>query len=94
MNAPLSDDDIDRLARKRAKAKLGWYVHLLVFLVVNGVWFFASTQGLSRRPWAWYPALGWGLALVLHGVSVFLLGSGSAWRERMIERERDRLRHR
>ena len=33
----------------------------------------------------------WGLGLVLHGVSVFLLGSGSGLRERMVQREREAL---
>jgi hypothetical protein len=38
-----------------------------------------------------FPVLGWGVGLVLHGVSVFLLGAGSPWRERMVQRERERL---
>jgi hypothetical protein len=29
------DDRIERLARKRAGAKLGWYIHALVYLCVN-----------------------------------------------------------
>ena len=41
-----------------------------------------------------YPLLGWGLGLVLHGVSVFLLGTGSGLRERMVQREREALQRR
>jgi hypothetical protein len=33
-----------------------------------------------------FPLLGWGLGLALHGVSVFMLGSGSGLRERWSRR--------
>ena len=92
MTTPLSENDIDRLARRRAGAKLGWYAHAGVYLVVNLVLFAMSQDGLGQRRWSIYPMLGWGLGLVLHGVAVFLLGSGSGLRERMIEKERERLR--
>lgn len=93
MNTSLSDDDIDRLARRRAGAKLGWYAHAAVYLVVNLFLFALSEYGLGQRRWSIYPMIGWGLGLLLHGVAVFLLGSGSGLRERMIEKERERLRH-
>ncbi len=92
MNTPLSNDDIDRLARRRAGAKLGWYTHAAVYLVVNLFLFALSEYGLGQRRWSIYPMLGWGLGLVLHGVAVFLLGSGAGLRERMVEKERERLR--
>ncbi|HXE23082.1 MAG TPA: 2TM domain-containing protein, partial [Rhodoferax sp.] len=44
--------------------------------------------------WAIYPALGWGLGLALHGISVFALGNGSDLRERMIQKEREHLQRR
>ena len=87
----IPDDDIDRLARKRAGAKLGWYLHTLVYVLVNLVLFAMSRHGWGQRPWSVFPLLGWGLGLALHGVSVFLLGTGSGLRERMVQRERERL---
>ena len=91
MVRPLTPEDIDRIARKRAGAKLGWYVHATVYLVVNAAMVLASLYGLRQRPWTIYPALGWGLGLTLHGIAVFLLGSGSGLRERMVHKERERL---
>ena len=91
MPNPLPDEEIDRLARKRAGAKLGWYVHATVYVLVNAVLFLIASQGVGHRQWTIYPALGWGLGLVLHGVSVFVLGSGSGLRDRMVQQERDRL---
>jgi len=92
MNIPLSNDDIDRLARRRAGAKLGWYAHAAVYLIVNLFLFALSEYALGERRWSIYPMLGWGLGLALHGVAVFVLGSGSALREQMIDKERERLR--
>jgi multisubunit Na+/H+ antiporter MnhC subunit len=86
-----SPDDLERLAQRRASAKMGWFIHLAVYLLVNAGLFILSTQfGMHR--WSIFPAAGWGLGVLLHGVSVFVLGSGSGLRERLVERERERLR--
>ena len=87
----ITDDPIESQARSRAGAKLGWYFHAVVYLVVNlGLWL-TSSLGWGSRPWSPAPLLGWGLGLALHGAAVFWLGSGSALRERMVQRERERL---
>ena len=91
MPTPLSPEELDTLARRRANAKLGWYLHAVAFVLVNLVIFAMSRYAFGSRPWSVYPLLGWGLGLVLHGVSVFLLGSGDGLRERMVQREREAL---
>lgn len=91
MKTPLTPEEIDQLARKRAGAKLGWYTHACVYVVVNLVLFAMSRYGFGNRPWSIFPLLGWGLGLTLHGVSVFVLGRGSDLRERMVQKERERL---
>jgi hypothetical protein len=91
MTQPLTTEEIDRLARKRAGAKLGWYIHACVYVLVNLVIFAMSRYAFGDRPWSIVPLLGWGLGLVLHGVSVFVLGSGGGLRERMVQKERERL---
>ncbi|MCZ2495826.1 hypothetical protein GN316_03560 [Xylophilus sp. Kf1] len=92
MPTPLSDDAIDRQARRRAGAKLGWYTHAAVYLVVNLLLWVLARHGAGAAHWNLYPAAGWGLGLALHFLSVFVLGAGSGLRERMVERERLRLR--
>jgi hypothetical protein len=91
MTSPLSPEEIETLARRRASAQLGWYVHAAAFVLVNALLFAMSRYAFGTRPWSIYPLLGWGLGLVLHGVSVFLLGSGDGLRERMVQREREAL---
>lgn len=88
----LSPEEIDRLARKRAGAKLGWYIHATMYVLVNLFLFLSSELAFGSRRWTVYPLLGWGLGVALHGVSVFIMGSGSGFRDRLIERERDKLR--
>jgi len=87
----LSPEDIDRLARKRAGAKLGWFFHAAVFVAVNLFIFSMSVYGFGERAWSIKPFLGWGLGLALHGASVWLLGAGGSVRERMVDKERERL---
>lgn len=91
MKLPRSPDELERLAQRRASAKMGWFIHLAVYVLVNAALFTLSSQfGMHR--WSIFPAAGWGLGLILHGVSVWLLGSGSSWREKLVEREREKLR--
>jgi len=85
----LSRYELERLAHKRAGAKLGWYVHAALYLVVN-VFLFAFSWAFGTT-WSIYPILGWGLGLALHGIAVFFLGAGAGVRERLLRRERDRL---
>jgi hypothetical protein len=91
MNTPLTPEELDRLARKRAGAKLGWYVHATVYVLVNIVLFTMSRYAYGTRPWSVFPLLGWGFGLAMHGISVFMLGTGSGLRERLVQKERERL---
>ena len=83
--------DLDRIARKRAGAKLGFYIHASVFTVVNIALYLINTELAPARLWHVWPLMGWGIGLAFHGLAVFFLGSGSTLRQRMIERERQLL---
>jgi hypothetical protein len=83
-------DDLERTARRRAGAKLGWYIHACVYLAVNSL--LATLSVMSGKPWAIYPALGWGLGLAIHGAVVFLVNGGGGLHQRLVERERELLR--
>ncbi|QKO22402.1 2TM domain-containing protein [Rhodoferax sp. BAB1] len=86
---PTSDADIDRLARRIAGAKLGWYLHATVYIAVNLL--LALLSARQAHHWALYPALGWGLGLLIHGVVVWLVVPGNRLRERLVAQERKRL---
>ncbi|MFC5498954.1 2TM domain-containing protein [Caenimonas terrae] len=84
-----ADARIERLARKRAGAKLGWYIHATVYVAVNLLLVLLAASG--GRHWAIYPALGWGLGLAIHGLTVFLATGGGGLHERLVQQERNRL---
>ena len=84
-----SQTHLDLLARRRAKAKLGWYIHATVYVAVNlGL---AALSISNGRGWAIFPALGWGLGLLLHGIAVWVFAPGGVMLERMVQRERAKL---
>jgi hypothetical protein len=87
----MTPEEIDRIAEKRARAKLGWYTHAAVYVLVNLFIFAVSNHGFGTRSWSLGPLLGWGLGLALHGISVFFLGTGGELRDRMVQRERERI---
>lgn len=89
---PTRPEPLERLARKRAGAKLGWYTHAGVYLLVN--LFLALLSLRSGHAWAAYPALGWGLGLLIHGAAVWLAMPGGGLYGRLLERERAALQKR
>ena len=94
MNAPLTPEEIERLAHRRANAKMGWYLHATIYIVVNLLLFALSEFGIGHRVWSVKPLLGWGVGLTLHGIAVFMLGAGTGLRERLVQKERERLQRR
>ncbi len=92
----LTDDQI----RKMAKARVGFKVHAMVYVLVNVflmlVWAFSGgmdgmhtdTGWGGSSYWPMWTHLGWGLGLAIHGFVVY--GPGSD----MLEREERRIRER
>ena len=80
--------DLVRIAHRRAGAKFGFMIHLTVFLCVNAFLFFVN-QRTTPGLWFAFPLGGWAIGLAIHGLVVFLSGSGL--RERMVEGELRRL---
>ncbi len=85
----LDDDALERLARRRAGAKLGWYVHALVYLCVNLL--LAALSTMSGGHWAVFPAFGWGIGLAVHGLVTFVVTGGAGLHDRLVRQERRRL---
>lgn len=84
-----SDEELMKLARKRAEDKAGFYTHFTVYVAVNLllilVWWFAG----DGFPWFVFPLVFWGIGIVAHGASVFV---GTGMTDRMAEREFQRLK--
>ncbi|WP_310452575.1 2TM domain-containing protein [Sulfuritalea sp.] len=89
MNPTVPTQAIDRLARRRTRRKIGWYIHAFVFIMVNAG--LALLSAYSGRHLAFVAAFGWGLGLLIHGIAVFLLPSCGGLRERLVKQECERL---
>lgn len=83
------EQEIERLARRRAGAKLGVYVHAAVYIAVNLM--LVGLSAMSGRHWAVFPVLGWGIGLAVHAFVVFMATGGGGLHERLVQQERNRL---
>lgn len=91
MDANDDRNSIERRARRRVGLKIGFYVHALVFVLVNlGLYALNSATGGHR--WSAFPLWGWGLGLAIHGIVVFTRLQGEGLRQRMVAQETERLR--
>lgn len=87
----MTEEKLRQLARERARAKLGFYIHLIIYVCVNvllfSIWYI--TLGPSGFPWFIFPLIGWGIAIVVHAVAAFY---GKSMEDRMTERELAKLK--
>lgn len=81
----MEHEQLIRLARRRAGAKFGFYIHLAVFIAVNALLFVINQRTTPAFSWFAFPLGGWAIGLCIHGLAVYLSGSGL--RERMVEDE-------
>jgi hypothetical protein len=87
----MTEQTIEQLARRRAGAKLGFYIHAITYLLVMGG--LALLNYLtSPKPWSIAPLLGWGFGLAIHGLSVFGRDRLGAFRERLVQHEIEKLK--
>jgi hypothetical protein len=84
----METEDRDRYerAKKRVEEIKGFYVHLTVYLLVNAGLLILNLLTSPGEYWFRWPLFGWGIGLVVHGLSVFAFGRflGPQWEERKI----------
>ena len=71
-------------AKKAVNARIGFYIHLTAYLVVNALLLFINLATSSGHLWFQWPLLGWGIGIIAHAVVTFWL---PGVRGRMIEKE-------
>ena len=92
-------------AGRRVALKKGFFIHLLVFVLVNAglfvlwqgaEWGLGDGAGWGRhhRVAGFFPLWGWGLGLAIHGIVVLLRLQGEGLTQRMVEREIEALKRR
>jgi hypothetical protein len=74
-------------AKKRVEARMGFFIHLTVYLLVNTFLTILNLVFSSDYFWAIWPMLGWSSGLIIHGVRTFVFTAESSLKERLIEKE-------
>jgi hypothetical protein len=76
-----------RAAKRHVERKIGFFIHLAVYLTVNTGLILFNLFIVPERIWAFWPLTGWGIGLLFHGLAVFLTAPGASWKQRMIDNE-------
>lgn len=84
-----NQDTYDRASR-RVVAKVGFYIHLAVYLAVNILLAILNLIYSPQYLWFLWPLFGWGIGIAFHALGVFFFLPGSRLKERMIRREMER----
>jgi hypothetical protein len=71
-------------ARKAVKLRLGFYIHLTAYLVVNVLLIIINLATFSDYLWFPWPLFGWGIGLLAHAIVTFWL---PGVQKRMVEKE-------
>ena len=74
-------------AKERAESKLLFYRHLSVYLAVSVLLVIINLSASPGYLWVQWPLLGWGIAVLLHALSVFVFHGRSPVVEQMIQKE-------
>jgi hypothetical protein len=82
----MKEDKIYKIAKRRAAAKIGFYIHLAAFVTFISVQAAINLIFTPQFLWFLFPFFGWGIGLTIHGAIVFIALNADLKR-RMIERE-------
>lgn len=90
----MEDYDAYRRARRRVDAKIGFFIHAAIYVLVNALLIGINLSTSPNYLWFFWPLGGWGVGMFFHAMSVFLFVEGSAMKQRMIDQELERQRRR
>jgi len=67
----------------------GFYAHLIKYAIIVGALFILNLVTNPGYIWAWWVAMGWGIGVVSHGLSVFEVFNflGPQWERKQVEKK-------
>ena len=93
MPPQLTEEEIYQKAKKQVEEKKGFYIHLMVYVLVNIMvillWQFAYGGGY---PWFVWMTGGWGIGLASHFLGVFVFSRTGGWEKRQMDAEIERIK--
>jgi sensor histidine kinase YesM len=78
-------------AHRKVKEMKEFYANLITYILVMPFLIFINYHTYWEFKWFWFPLLGWGMGVAIHGFTVF--GYGSSWEDKKIREimEKERL---
>jgi hypothetical protein len=97
MSSESSDRELYVEARRRVVARKNFYIHLVVYILVNAlliaIWATTDVKVPEVKiPWFIYPLVGWGIGILFHFLAVFVFSASNGWEKRAIEKEVERMK--
>ncbi len=73
-------------AKRRVERLKGFYIHLSVYILVNIMLFIINLLSNAGNWWFLYPLGGWGIGVLVHGITTLAYGNfGADWEEKKIK---------
>ncbi|MGF1684691.1 2TM domain-containing protein [Photobacterium makurazakiensis] len=88
MNDELTVSSEEKKVIEQVREIKGFYSHLITYGLVITMLFVINFMTDPSYIWAWWPAMGWGIGIVSHGLSAFEVFNffGAEWEKRQIEK--------
>jgi len=88
MTSEVKITDEEQVVIDQVRAIKGFYSHLMTYLMVIALLFAINLITNPGYIWAWWPAMGWGIGIINHGLSAFEVFNffGAKWEKRQIEK--------
>jgi hypothetical protein len=79
-------------AKRRVTQIKGFFIHLVTYLVVIAALFLIDVfaEDDPNNWWFYWPALAWGIAVIIHAATVYGPFMGSGWEDRKIKEFMDK----
>jgi hypothetical protein len=78
----------------QVKAEKQFYINLFRYFLIVSFLFAINTWTNPQYIWAWYPAIGWGIAMLFNAIYVFSSttkgGLADRWQEKQIKKRLNR----
>lgn len=78
----------EKMVIDQVRSIKGFYSHLMTYLLVITLLFIINFMTNTSYIWAFWPALGWGIGIINHGLNAFEVFNlfGAKWEKRQIEK--------
>ena len=86
----MENQEVYESARKKVEAKLRFRIHLWVFIGVMTLLFLINIVNTPEYLWFKWPLFGWGFAVVMHALRVFVFPEKLTITEGMITKQMEK----